>query len=64
MLHTLPRMLFICLVVVVVYLISCVILFGFMDYSWPGSSVHRISHGRILEWVAISFSRVSSQPGD
>ena len=28
----------------------------------PGSSVHGISQVRILEWVAISFSRGSSQP--
>ena len=35
-----------------------------MDYSLPGSSVHGISQARILEWVAISFSRGSSQPGD
>ena len=28
-----------------------------MDYSPPGSSVHRISQARILEWVAISSSR-------
>ena len=28
----------------------------------PGSSVHEISQARILEWVAISFSRGSSQP--
>ena len=27
-----------------------------MDCSLPGSSVHRISQARILEWVAISFS--------
>jgi len=33
-----------------------------MDYSPPGSSVHGISQARTLEWVAISFSRVSSQP--
>ena len=33
-----------------------------MDCSPPGSSVHGISHTRILEWVAISFSMVSSQP--
>ena len=26
----------------------------------PGSSVHGISQARIMEWVAISFSRVSS----
>ena len=30
----------------------------------PGSSVHEISQARILEWVAISFSRGSSQPRD
>ena len=33
-----------------------------MDYSPPGSSVHGIFQARILEWVAISFSRRSSQP--
>ena len=33
-----------------------------MDYSPPGSSVHGIVQERILEWVAISFSRVLSQP--
>ena len=32
--------------------------------SPPGSSVHGISQARILEWVAISFSRGSSQPRD
>ena len=32
-----------------------------MDCSPPGSSVHGISRARILEWVAISFSRASSQ---
>ena len=30
----------------------------------PGSSVHRISQARILEWVAISSSRGSSRPQD
>ena len=33
-----------------------------VDCSPPGSSVHRISQVRILECVAISFSRGSSQP--
>jgi len=28
-----------------------------MDYSLPGSSVHGIFQARILEWVAVSFSR-------
>ena len=30
----------------------------------PGSSVYEISQARILEWVAISFSRGSSRPRD
>jgi len=34
-----------------------------MGCSPPGSSVHGISQARILEWVAISFSR-SSRPRD
>ena len=29
-----------------------------VDYSPPGSSIHGIFQARILEWVAISFSRV------
>ena len=33
-------------------------------YSPPGSSVHGIFQARILEWVAIPFSRGSSQPRD
>ena len=35
-----------------------------MDCSPPGSSVHGILQARILEWVAISSSRESSQPRD
>ena len=35
-----------------------------MDCSPPGSSVHGISQGRILEWGAISYSRRSSWPRD
>ena len=35
-----------------------------MDYSLLGSSVHGILQARILEWVAISFSKGSSQPRD
>ena len=34
-----------------------------MDCSSPGSSVHGIFPARILEWVAISYSRGSSPPG-
>ena len=33
-----------------------------MECSLPGSCVHGTSQARILEWVAISFSRGSSQP--
>ena len=35
-----------------------------MDYSPPGSSLHGIFQARILEWIAISFSRGSSPPRD
>ena len=35
-----------------------------MDYSLLGSSIHGIYQVRILEWVAISFSRGSSWPRD
>ena len=38
---------------------SCPALCGPMDYSLPG-----ILRMRILEWVATSFSRASSLPGD
>ena len=33
-----------------------------VDCGPPGSSVHGISQARILEWVAISFTRGSSWP--
>ena len=33
-----------------------------MDYSLPGSSVHGISQMRILQWVAVFYSRGSSRP--
>ena len=32
------------------------------SFTTPGSSVHGISQARILEWVAISLSRESTQP--
>ena len=35
-----------------------------MDCSLPSSSVHGILQARILEWVAVPFSRGSSQPRD
>ena len=42
----------------------CPILSGPMDCSLPGSSVHGTFQPRILEWVAISCFRGSSQPRD
>ena len=43
---------------------SCLPLCDPMDYSLPGSSVHGILQARILEWVAVPFSRGSPQPRD
>ena len=55
-------------IVFIFMLFSCQVVSGSfcnpMDCSPPGSSVHGISQARILEWVAISFSRKSSQPRD
>jgi len=42
----------------------CPILCEPMDYNIPDSSVRGILQARILEWVAISFSKVSSRPRD
>ena len=53
---------------------TSVIVVQLLSYIWPlqshglcsppGSSVHGVPLARILEWVAISFSRGSSQPRD
>ena len=46
-------------------LFSCSVLSNSFATQWavslPGSSIHGIYQARILEWVAISFSRGSSQ---
>ena len=42
----------------------CLTLCDLMDCSPPGSSVHGIFQARILEWVAISYSRESFHPRD
>ena len=42
----------------------CLTLGDPMDCSPPGSSVHEFSQARILEWVAVPFSRGSSLPRD
>ena len=38
----------------------CLDLCDPVDYSLPGSSIHGIFQTRILEWVAMPFSRESS----
>ena len=44
--------------------LSCLTLSNPMDWSPPASSVRGILQARILEWVAMPFSRGSSQPRD
>ena len=44
--------------------LSCLALCNPMDYCPPGSSVHGILQARVLECVAISFSRGFSPPRD
>ena len=41
-------------------LLSCLTLSDPMDCRPPGSSVHGILQARILEWVAMPFSRVTN----
>jgi len=43
---------------------SCPTLCDPVDYNPPGNSVHGILQARILKWVAMPFSRGSSQPRD
>ena len=50
---------FCCCLLIKSYLTLC----DSMDCSLPGSSVHGIFQARTLEWVAISFSRGSFNPG-
>ena len=40
------------------------VLYNPIEYSPPGFAVHRILQARLLEWVAIPFSRGSSWPRD
>ena len=42
----------------------CLTLRDPMDCSLPGSFIHGIFQARVLEWVAISFSRGASWPRD
>ena len=43
---------------------SCLTLCDPTDCSPSGFSVHRILQAKIVEWIAISFSRGTSQPKD
>ena len=43
---------------------SCPTLCDPMDCNLPDSSIHEILQARILEWVAIPFSKGASQPRD
>ena len=43
---------------------SCLTLYDPMDCSLPVPSVHGILQAKTLDWVAVSFSRVFSQPTD
>ena len=40
----------------------CPSLWGHLDCSLPSSSIHGILQARILEWIAICYSRGSSRP--
>ena len=56
----------VCAVCVCVYVVaqSCPTLCNPMDCSPPGSSVHGILQERLVQWVAIPFSKGSSWPRD
>ena len=43
---------------------SCPTLSDPIDYSLPGTSIHGVFQAKILEWVAIFFSRRSFRPRD
>ena len=53
-----------CVCVCVLVAQSRLTLCDLMGYSLPGSSVHRVLQARILQWVAIRFSRRYSWPRD
>ena len=63
-LHTMYTILYTLHTVLVKVTQSCPTLCSHVDCSPPRSSVHGILQARILEWIAISFSRRSSRPRD
>ena len=62
--HIDDSILCVCVCVYAKLLQSCPTLCDPMDCSLPGSSIHGILQARILEWVAMPFSRASFQPRD
>ena len=65
--QTLYRLSYLYLVVISITCVHAQLCLTFcepMNCSPPGSSLHRIHQARILEWVAICYSRGSSQPRD
>ena len=62
--YVFPYMLFLVQQVCVLVVQSCLTLYDPVDCSPPGLSIHGIFQARILEWVAIAFSRRSSGPRD
>ena len=62
--YVFPYMLFLVQQVCVLVVQSCLTLYDPLDCSPPGLSIHGIFQARILEWVAIAFSRRSSGPRD
>ena len=58
-----PSVLFLTMACCCLVAMLCGALCDSMHCGPPGPSVQGISQARILEWVAISFSRGSSQPG-
>ena len=59
-----PSIYLLCCAVLCLVAQSCLTLWDPMDCSPPSPSVHEILQATILEWVAISSSRGSSQPRD
>ena len=52
----------VCVCVCVLVAQLCLILWDPLDCNLPGSTVHGILQAKVLEWVDIPFSRVSSWP--
>ena len=60
--YVFPGSVFLCVTVFVAQ--SCLSLCDPTDCSPSGFSVHGILQAKIVEWIAISFSRGTSQPRD